>query len=719
MSTAFKPTEVNLKARQFHLLNQFSTQLFTDQKQSGITWWEELGCVGFNPGQSRLEAIVSIKQATGYSGSLCSTGSTEYVRFFVDYGSGYEDAGITSFQVFDIPDAAHSSHPLEFMVSVNLKDEAHRRLCWTPVMPKVKAILSWNAIPSTDPNQPITYGNSREVHIQLKPRPWKFIDVFEVSKISVEGLSLRHLDLDQLVPQQLKKPVPYTELQRTYLKEQVPPHRVLYQSVYPAVKNVSSGLPSIDFGPNSFSKEFDLDWLKLGDLLLEPISNTDYEQLTCVGLNSAKDTLGAVIHVKRPNGFSGSLCYAGSTEYVAFWADWNNDGSYDEYLGTAKVEVHDIATMPAEGLYYCVSLPLSLASRLKFCSTPNVVGIRGVLSWNVMPSTFDPNDLHYWGNRLDAKVQLRKKPATGSELNFHYHDIGQVPLAQISNSLAYYSASGSSYNNRPWGGLVHIGGRFENAGPAGNVHYRVEWSAVNSMNDADWSPVATSQSFQLYNPVSGFYDSIVDQVTPDGWFSYLEDFSGGNLIDEYDATLAAWDTTGKQGTYYIRVIYTTDHTHASFTRTTPVAIRINNIRYSANTAFHNYIPGGSVLSAAHDVDMIFSGAGGCISHNAGNNFDGHFKAVHPYFAKVQLYVMPSNSQAVMISGGITTAPSGTLVRESGSAAFTGYLNEAWQMDTSAMQRCGYVLVMDAFERTIYNGSHDLPYVTVSIGFAII
>ena len=65
MSKEFKPTEVVLKARQFHLLNQFVSQPLFDFPQQGITYWEELGCVGFNPAQSRLEAIVQVKQSTG------------------------------------------------------------------------------------------------------------------------------------------------------------------------------------------------------------------------------------------------------------------------------------------------------------------------------------------------------------------------------------------------------------------------------------------------------------------------------------------------------------------------------------------------------------------------------------------------------------------------------------------------------------------------------
>ena len=71
----------------------------------------------------------------------------------------------------------------------------------------------------------------------------------------------------------------------------------------------------------------------------------------CVGLETAADTLGAVIDVKRPTGYSGDLCEAGSKEYVAFGADWNDDGIFEEYLGTAHVEVHDLeGAMPGEGV---------------------------------------------------------------------------------------------------------------------------------------------------------------------------------------------------------------------------------------------------------------------------------------------------------------------------------------------------------------------------------
>ena len=46
-------------------------------QRRGITFWEQLNCVGFNPQLSLLEATISVKRTTGYSGGLCSAGSTE------------------------------------------------------------------------------------------------------------------------------------------------------------------------------------------------------------------------------------------------------------------------------------------------------------------------------------------------------------------------------------------------------------------------------------------------------------------------------------------------------------------------------------------------------------------------------------------------------------------------------------------------------------------
>src|SRR2546421_10656246 len=70
------------------------------------TTYEELTCIGFNPETNKLEATIQIKRDIGYDGNLCQSGSQEYVRFFVDYGSGWVDAGAAAVNVHDIPDTS-------------------------------------------------------------------------------------------------------------------------------------------------------------------------------------------------------------------------------------------------------------------------------------------------------------------------------------------------------------------------------------------------------------------------------------------------------------------------------------------------------------------------------------------------------------------------------------------------------------------------------------
>lgn len=97
----------------------------------------------------------------------------------------------------------------------------------------------------------------------------------------------------------------------------------------------------------------------------------------------------------------------GSEEYIAFWADWNNDGNFDEHLGTVSVNVHDIDTIPDEGLYYSVPFSANLTQNLRECNNPNVIKVLAVLSWDIPPSTVDPNLLNTWGNRHTSLIQIR------------------------------------------------------------------------------------------------------------------------------------------------------------------------------------------------------------------------------------------------------------------------------------------------------------------------
>ena len=70
----------------------------------GNETYEQIGCVGLNPRTDELVATIDLKLSSGYSGGLCSTGSYEYVAFWVDWqdGGGWHYVGTTAVNVHDI-----------------------------------------------------------------------------------------------------------------------------------------------------------------------------------------------------------------------------------------------------------------------------------------------------------------------------------------------------------------------------------------------------------------------------------------------------------------------------------------------------------------------------------------------------------------------------------------------------------------------------------------
>ena len=47
-------------------------------------YYEEIGCLGYNPRERMLEAVIYIKRPYGYGGGCKTHGSAEYVQFCFD-----------------------------------------------------------------------------------------------------------------------------------------------------------------------------------------------------------------------------------------------------------------------------------------------------------------------------------------------------------------------------------------------------------------------------------------------------------------------------------------------------------------------------------------------------------------------------------------------------------------------------------------------------------
>ena len=703
-----EPTEAAIALRTNLLFQLATAQTIAI---SGNTHWEQLACVGYNPQVGKLEAVVLIKRGTGYSGGLCTNGSSEFVRFFVDWGAGFEHVGLASFKAHDIPDTPVNHHPIDYAVELALDVGRHRRPCGSPVLPKVRAILSWNVPPNLDPNQIPIYGNRLDAHIQISPLLPLASSGTVVSKLT--GLAALHEALTAVDLPSLS----LAELAQAYKQANIPSHRFLLPALAPLLHSTTPGHLPIAAEAEAL-KKLGIDLTAAAQAVLQSKGDVAFEELTCIGLESDIDTLGAVIRIKRPFGYSGDLCHRGSNEYVAFWADWDNNGTFDDYLGTAQVRVHDLdGALPSDGVAYSVSLfsPI-FAKHLRACATPMVVRIRGVLSWTVPPSTVNPNAPVAWGNRLDVLVQLR--PSIGDGLIDAIYRVGGVAIPDISTTsfLAYPSAVLSGLcsqpaMDRPFGDLVTVQGRLYNTGPAGSVRYRVRYKPHGAADvEGNWAPVALAQHNTLIIPPATFIP--VDQVAGSepgvggGWFDYLEDMTVSPPKFEIDARLADWYTGTLEGQYDLRLEYRRVVDPAGFYhRSIIVTITLHN---------HNFVTDvvpGAALDPLLDLDIVILG-GDCHSYAQGNTINGAVRVVDPYFWTWTLDIEPASH----VHGAAVSPP----CRVYTSLADGGDTSASYTIDTSKLDKCGYALILRGSDRTIRSNNGAVTHTAAkAVGFSVV
>ena len=681
---------------------------------TGVDYWEELCSVGYNPKQSELHAIVTIKRATGYSGGLCTRGSGEYVRFFVDWhdGLGFQDVGFTSFRAHDISDAPPGrQHPLQYMVTLPLDTAGKRKFCGTPVLPTVRAILSWNVIPPADPNHVPFYGDIADVDIQINPRPLFFGELFDILQVKPKPELLQVLNLKEFVPQHdpvFEAITPEIIKQNRALK--IPDHRTLAPAIQPLVAS--------QVAPAAFSFGIDPSLIEAAGLDMAAIlgafsskADTTFEEVVCAGLQTENDKLGAVIHIKQAAGYGGSLCRLGTIEYVAFWVDWDNAGAAGyEYVGTAGVEVHDIGRIPAEGLYYSVTLPLDVTEHLRRCSSANIVKVRAVLSWNVPPSNIDSLDLNTYGNRIDRLVQIRPGRVFGTDLVHRFDFIGNVPVTEIDpvSHLAFPSAGASLYNNRPWGGTVNFRAKLFNAGAPYNTHFQVQYFEPLASR---WLPVNNTFTFTTVRPSGGgtvFTSIFIDSSSYGGWFPYVGNPAA--FEDIVNDEIASWNTAGRSGAYKVRLAYTTDHAHnpANISYSEEYEIMLDNVYFDANPGF------GPAVNPAFTVDMVIDG-GDCHTYTKKDTINGHLRVLDTYFGRWELEVQPTSH----ITGPVVFTPAGGARNVSGSGD-NGDANAPWTLSTANIDPCGYTVRLRAYKRTVFNSAPgSFHHVDKYVGFSVV
>lgn len=695
------------------------------------TKYEELRCIGFYPERDLLEAIFDVKLPYGYKGDLCSAGSFEYVRFFVDWnGDGDftdadEDVGIASVNVHDIPDSKgvclDKTKPLSYAVTVKI--DSKKKKCSIPNLVKVRAILSWNVPPpSGDPNYSPVWGNVIDKWIQIEPKPYGLVledikDILKVADLEKLNIKPEMLDLDK--PILKTKALTTVELKEIYKDKDVPEHRFNFSEIFQTAEKIKQD-PSLmvkyKLNPQ-FSKI-----IENVNFVLAEKPNTKYEELDCLGLNYDLDTLVATLTVKLPYGYSGSLCTNGSYEYVGFWAyvwDQVEQMCYWKYLGTSSVNVHDISNIPPQGLQYAVKLPVDLSSFKDKCGKPKVLKVRAILSWQTPPPSNDPNYNPVWGNKVDALIQIKPgvpvKP--GQQIPF-ISVVGGMAVESISGNpdTVLPSAIGDGYANgpsvyggynaleSPFGGIIAICGHISN--PPNNpaevdkLKYKVQYRKGGDPNWHDltntfriwistWDGVSWSMSHKDQIAVGGYYKYEEDLTLP------IQRFVEGNV-------LAQWRPAPEgDGLYDIRVLLykpgaavpgcPPDHVCSNI-----VKVRIDNTRPNAEISLDT---------------------GPCEEFTPGSVITGKFKATDQHIWRYRFSVLPYSPPP----GQFTHNPVAEDYPALPAPGVTGAVppDGTFSLNTSGMKPCGYVIYLHVWDRTIVNNHMQGNRKPAYVGFCLL
>jgi hypothetical protein len=697
-----------LAANPNHFGNLPDSKFPVVEKMLGNVRFEQLGCVGYNPVLDMLEATVAIKLPFGYGGNLCSQGSTEYLRFYVDYGSGWTDAGIGSFSAHDIPDgkdcADDSIKPLTYAVTIPYQPKRDR--CSRPVLPKLRAILSWQTPPpAAQPNWSPVWGNVSEAYIQIAPRGRFFDELIKDAAIAVAPKFELPANLEYLqqIPAKLPLPPPPSieQLSKLYSSEHcktaatandaiiVPPHRYALADIQTTLAGGFTSNAKIALAKTEQYKLVKLDWSAILAALNKTKGDVSYEELTCLALDYNLEWAVAHFVLKRPSGYNGSLCDHGSEEYVTFWIDYDNTCEWT-YLDTVKLRVHDITPFPKEGLRYWVGVPTHLAEHRRSCKEAKIGRLRAVLSWNAPPSATNPDALPHWGNRLDSHFEV--KPGKPVTLDAAIDVIGGIGLNYINvagdgmtKPMAPFAQWGGTADEWiptrqcAFGGFVQINAVVPQDFSAAGYKYRLMLRKAST--GLGLTPLLGSFTVTQSLALGGLLTTRTP-VSPDGWLDYLH--PNQNIF----SVLGQWDTAA------LAALDRNDKWQICLELASAALVPIGATPWY-NIQLDNQSPEVNIQI------VTSSGLADCNDFDQGQAVTGRFVAYDPqgHFGYWSLDTTPNSlnpRDPVADPAGLpNTTP-------------TAVLGYGWRMDTSTnslgqpLQPCGYVVTVRAWDNTIVN-----------------
>jgi hypothetical protein len=664
------------------------------------TSFERLECLGYDPGTRELAASVEVLQGSGYGGGPCSAGSHEYVRFFIDWGAGWTDIGVSGFNIHDLGFDA----PLCYAVRIAVSPEVRRFCDQAPVLPRVRAILSWNTVPPAgQPDWTPPWGNRIDRTIQIAPRLkivgplHDFLATDLQIKPDIIAKITDLIPLPQLPDPPIPDPAPLAYLLETGQRLGVPVTRTLLPMVR-ALSLTGTSLTGGAIGP-ILAKNLPA----FADFLDHPKFNTTYEELHCLSLDRDASVLHGVIQVKLAGGYSGGLCTAGSREYVAFYLDF---GSGWQYMGTTSVVVHDVPGLPADGLWYQVALPVDLTPhQQEWCRTGRA-RLRGILSWATPPTPGMPDEIPHWGDREDCTVEIKPLPegiVPGTLAPF-VEAIGSMPVNRIdpvtglatgANIFSTFSASLS-----PFGGVTTIAGLVASAGGT-PLEYRV---MVRAPGMASAQPLTSAFDLTVTTVSGGSTTTAQVHRVPDaqGWVGYLQSatsFVAGNLYAPY--------VPGVNGMHEVHVEIRHALSHVPLGATAPR-------RFFAD------------IGAPDVAISITSGLGNCGKFGVGEVIAGTYSMSDAHAGVLTLGVAPGGPAHGATPVILTAAPAaaGFFPPVAGSLSFAaltlpnGGTAGTWELDTGGMDPCGYVVTIHGIDRTVVNSGGIGWHGITSQGFCL-
>lgn len=677
---------------------------------AGNTTYEEIKCVGFHPQSHRLDAVVFIKQGFGYGGGICSSGTSEYVRFYLSFDNGatWVDQGYTSFTAHDVSAAVTGGRRLEYAASVPCTPPG--KWCAIPNVILARAILEWNSIPPANtPGHNPVWGNVHDTHIQVDPS-WflKWVDILKATDIKVSPAIEQALDLQQSVSLVPKPALSVTRLQELYKGKGVEPHRYAMAEIKQLVKSpeLTAGLyhPFASVSAKELGFELSAEIAKLfqiGD------GSIVYEELDCVGLrpNGLANELVGVLRIKRSTGFSGGPCTAGSREYVTFWGDFNNNGTYETCLGTASVRVYDLE-VPPEGLEYSVSLPVNLNPYRRPCQDgPRVVPIRAILSWNDVPECSDPNWVPTWGNREETLILIPPGlPIGAGDYSPFLYDISGAAVCAIDQG------SGLAAGLRPFGGTLCITGEIPGAldlNTADQLEYKL-WATQGSSVVPIVAPFWITVE-QGTGPGTAISYSVHQVASADGYFTYREHgtpaLGAWRRVSSPNRLLANWSTTGLTGTWTIHVQARKSGTlFPIFSAGTTTCLADGTTRTSVSVTLDQDEPVGLLTITGYSV-----GSGPIVPALPCGDF--------PVGATIHGTYSVTDNMGVGSVGLVLEPPMTTVTKVPNAGSTLVHEFGTWSVPTAGLPPCGYVVRLDAYDRTIVNCGtswHDAK----SVGFCL-